>query len=305
MATTTQALVVPEVKGGFQLQDISVGPITPDEALVEIQAVGLCHTDLSVAEGILPCSFPAVFGHEGAGIVKQVGANCKDLAVGDKVLLSFSSCGACDQCNTGHPAYCYEFVPLNFGGKRADGSVAIKTADGAGDIYSSFFGQSSFARLSVVHRSSIVKVRDDANLDLLAPLGCGLQTGAGSVLNTLNVTEGSSVAIFGVGGVGMSAVMAAKLRKAKVIIAVDLQQSRLDLAKKLGATHTILGNEEDIVAKVHQIAPPNGVNFAVDCSGAAKVVETMLDCIGTRGRAASVGAPSVSTQTRPDEQEVY
>lgn len=294
MATTTQALVAPEVKGGFELREISVGPITADEALVEVQSVGLCHTDLSVAEGIIPCSFPAVLGHEGAGTVTQVGANCKDLAVGDKVLLSFSSCGACEQCNTRHPAYCYQFVPLNFGGKRADGTAAIKAADGASDLYSSFFGQSSFSKVAVVHRSSIVKVSADANLDLLAPLGCGLQTGAGAVLNTLNVTEGSSVAIFGVGGVGMSAVMAAKLRKAKNIIAVDLQQSRLDLAKKLGATHTILGTAEDIVAQMHQISPPNGVQFAVDCSGAAKVVEVMLDCIGTRGKAASVGAPSVS-----------
>ncbi|CEJ89833.1 Putative Alcohol dehydrogenase [[Torrubiella] hemipterigena] len=159
-------------------------------------------------------------------------------------------------------------------------------------MYSGFFGQSSFARLTAVHKSSIVKVAPDTNLELLAPLGCGLQTGAGAVLNTLNVQPGKTVAVFGAGSVGMSAIMAAKIRGAKEIIAVDIQQSRLDLAAKLGATQTILGNDPDIIAKIQKVSPPNGVNYAVDCSGVPKVVETMVDCLGTRGKAASVGAPT-------------
>jgi Zn-dependent alcohol dehydrogenase len=166
--------------------------------------------------------------------------------------------------------------------------------EGKKAVYSSFFGQSSFARLATVHKSSIVKAPTDAKLELFALLGCGLQTGAGAILNTLNVQSGKTVAIFGVGSVGMSAVMAAKLRGAKEIIAVDLQQGRLDLAKRLGATQTLLGNDADLVSKIQQICPPNGVNYAVDCSGVPKVVETMIECLGTRGRAATVGAPSVS-----------
>jgi Zn-dependent alcohol dehydrogenase len=165
---------------------------------------------------------------------------------------------------------------------------------GKKELYSSFFGQSSFASLAIVHRSSLVKVKDDTNLALFAPLGCGLQTGAGAILNTLDVQPGKTVAIFGTGSVGMSAVMAAKIRGAKEIIAIDLQQSRLDLAKSLGATATILGSDPDIISKLQEISPPNGVNYALDCSGVPAVIETMIKCLGTRGRAASVGAPSVS-----------
>lgn len=161
-------------------------------------------------------------------------------------------------------------------------------------MFCHYFGQSSFARLTIANRSSIVKVAPDTDLALWAPLGCGLQTGAGCVLNTLNVQEGDTIAVFGVGSVGMSAVMAANIRKAKEIIAVDLQQSRLDLAKKLGATQTLLGNDPDLLEKIREMAPPNGVNYAVDCSGVPKVVEVMVDCLGTRGKGASVGAPTVS-----------
>ncbi|KAM5385337.1 hypothetical protein ACJZ2D_000978 [Fusarium nematophilum] len=273
--STTTALVLKEINGPFSLEKVSLDTIRHDEALVEIHATGLCHTDLSCASGTLPASAPAVLGHEGAGIIREVGSSVADLKPGDKVLLSYSHCASCEQCTSGHPAYCYSFVPWNFGGKRSDGSPAMSLD--SKPLFSSFFGQSSFARLTVAHRSSLVKVASDTDLALFAPLGCGLQTGAGAILNTLNVQPGKTVAIFGVGSVGMSAVMAAKIRGAKEIIAVDLQQSRLDLAKSLGATATILGNDSEL---------------ALDCSGVPAVIETMIDCLGTRGRAASVGAPT-------------
>lgn len=161
-------------------------------------------------------------------------------------------------------------------------------------LYSGFFGQSSFSRHAVVSMSSLVKVPTSTDLALFAPLGCGLQTGAGAILNTLDVQNGSSVAVFGAGSVGMSAIMAAKLRKSVIIIAIDLQQSRLDLASQVGATHTLLGNDPGLVSKIRQLAPPNGVKYAVDCSGVPAVVETMIECLGSRGHATSVGAPSVS-----------
>lgn len=172
-------------------------------------------------------------------------------------------------------------------------------------MYSSFFGQSSFARHTIVHKSTIVKVDSATDLALFAPLGCGLNTGAGAILNTLDVQAGKSVAIFGVGSVGMSAVMAAKLRGAKEIIVVDLQQSRLDLAKELGATTTILGNDPELVAKVKQISPPNGVHYAVDCSGVPAVIERMVECLGTRGKAATVGAPTVSLLIPEIQRQVH
>lgn len=292
--TTSTALVLNEINGPFSFETIRLDPLRPTEALVEIHASGICHTDLSCAEGSLPAKTPAVLGHEGGGVVKEVGSEVKHVAPGDKVLLSFSHCQSCAQCKDGHPAYCYSFVPLNFSGKRPDGSSVMHQHEekGGKPLHSGFFGQSSFSRYAVVSASCFVKVPNDTDLALFAPLGCGLQTGAGAILNTLDVQAGKTVAVFGVGSVGMSAIMAAKMRGAGTIIAIDLQQSRLDLASEIGATHTLLGKDADLVSKIKDMAPPNGVDYAVDCSGVPAVVENMIECLGSRGHAASVGAPS-------------
>lgn len=230
--------------------------------------------------------------YAGAGKVLATGPAVTNCASGDLVLLSFSHCETCPQCVIGHPAYCHSFNDRNFGGSRADGTHSTSTAPGGKPVFSTFFGQSSFAKHALVHRSSVVRVPAGTDLNLFAPLGCGMQTGAGAILNTLNVKEGSTVVVFGVGGVGMPAVMAAGLiRKAKIVIAVDLQQSRLDLAKELGATHGILGSDKDVVEQIRALCPPTGVDFAVDCTGVPAVVRTMIDALGIRGRAATVGAP--------------
>jgi Zn-dependent alcohol dehydrogenase len=168
-------------------------------------------------------------------------------------------------------------------------------------IFSTFFGQSSFARHTLVHRSCAVVVPADTDLALYAPLGCGMQTGAGAVLNALDVKRGSSVAVFGVGSVGMAAVMAAaKLRGAGTVIAVDLQPERLELAKRLGATHGVVGGGEDVVEQIRAICPPVGVDYAVDCTGVPAVIRTMIDCLGTKGRAATVGAPGFGKSVSVD-----
>jgi Zn-dependent alcohol dehydrogenase len=174
-------------------------------------------------------------------------------------------------------------------------------------IFSTFFGQSSFARHTLAHRSTVVRVPADTDLALYAPMGCGMQTGAGAVLNSLGVKKGSSVAVFGVGSVGMAAVMAAaKVAGAGTVIAVDLQPARLELAKKLGATHVVLAGGEggvDVVAEVRRICPPNGVDYAVDCTGVPKVIRDMIDCLGTRGRGATVGAPGFGKTVSVDVME--
>ncbi|KAI0174366.1 alcohol dehydrogenase [Pestalotiopsis sp. NC0098] len=291
---TTEALVLKEINGPFSLEEVLVHDINDDEALIEIHATGICHTDLSCANGTLPASAPAVLGHEGAGVVLSVGRNVENVQKGDKVLLSFAHCETCAQCTSGHPAHCESWVPLNFGGKRTDGSstLSLKGTQGEQPLYSSFFGQSSFARVVAVKKSSLVKVDPSTDLALFSPLGCGFQTGAGAVLNTLDVQPGSTVAVFGAGAVGMSAIMAAKIRDARRIIAIDLMQTRLDLAQKLGATDTILGNEPEILARIREICPPNGVDYALDCTGVPAVVGTMIEALGIRGKAVSVGAPS-------------
>jgi len=168
-------------------------------------------------------------------------------------------------------------------------------------VHSTFFGQSSFARYTIVHRTSLVKVPQETPLELFAPLGCGIQTGVGAIFNTLDVKPGSSVAVYGVGSVGLAAVMAAKARGAGTIIAIDLQQSRLELAKELGATHGVLGPDpKNIVNGILEICPPIGVNFAVDCTGVPTIIETMVAALGMRGRAATVGAPGGKAKAKID-----
>ncbi|RFN45078.1 c2h2 transcription factor [Fusarium flagelliforme] len=237
------------------------------------------------------------------GVVLETGPNVTNVTKGDKVLLSFSSCGTCPGCASDHPAYCYKFNLYNFGGKRPDGSAAMFTMkDGQKQpVHSTFFGQSSFARYTIVHRTSLVKVPQETPLELFAPLGCGIQTGVGAIFNTLDVKPGSSVAVYGVGSVGLAAVMAAKARGAGTIIAIDLQQSRLDLAKELGATHGVLGPDpRNIVKGILEICPPIGVNFAVDCTGVPTIIETMVAALGMRGRAATVGAPGGRAKAKID-----
>ncbi|EXJ58338.1 hypothetical protein A1O7_05763 [Cladophialophora yegresii CBS 114405] len=293
--TSTEALVLPALKAPLQLQKVHLSPLQKDEVLVEIHATGICHTDLSCMDGMLPISTPAVLGHEGAGVVLAIGTDVSHVAPHDKVLLSINVCQKCPNCVAGHPNYCDQGMPRNFGGCRvSDGSTTMSIdADTGmkGDVapcFSSFFGQSSFSRHAVVDQSCVLKVPRDTDLKLFAPLGCGISTGVGSVLNTLDLKEGSSLAVFGVGSVGLSAVMAAKLKNAGTIIAVDLSAQRLEVAKNLGATHIVDGNCPDVVAEVKKHVP-NGVNYAVDCTGAAKVIETMMECLAVRGRAAQVG----------------
>ena len=162
------------------------------------------------------------------------------------------------------------------------------------NIFSNFFGQSSFSKIAIVNGRTIVRVPQTTDLALFAPLGCGIQTGAGAVLNTLDVREGQSLAVFGVGAVGLSSIMAAKLRGASPIIAVDINEKRLDLAKRLGATHTVLNSDQSVdpVEEIQRICPGNGVSCAVDCSGVPVVIEQMIKSLGSRGKAATVGAPA-------------
>jgi Zn-dependent alcohol dehydrogenase len=293
---TTEALVLPIIKGRLKLQQVRLSTLQQHEILVEIHATGICHTDLSCMDGMLPISTPAVLGHEGAGIVLDAGSSVTHVAKGDKVLLSINTCQKCPNCLAGHPNYCEQGMPRNFGGCRlSDGSTTISTmGEKEGEqisCFSSFFGQSSFSRHAIVDQSCVVKVPMDTDLKLFAPLGCGISTGVGAVLNTLDVKEGTSLAVFGVGSVGLSAVMAGKLRKAGTIIAIDLNPARLELATRLGATHIVDGKNSNVVEEIKKHAP-NGVIYAVDCTGASTVIERMMESLAVRGRAAQVGLAS-------------
>ena len=210
MKTKTIAAVIHEKDAPFSFEEVELDEPRPNEVLVRMVATGLCHTDLSVRAGVIPFPLPGVVGHEGAGVVEAVGSEVQRVQPGDHVLASFTSCGYCSNCKAGHPAYCISFLPLNLlGGMRADGSHTIEQNDRP--LNAHFFGQSSLARHALIDERSLVKVNNDAPLEMLAPLGCGIQTGAGAVLKVLRPEPGSSLAVFGIGGVGLAAIMAANL----------------------------------------------------------------------------------------------
>jgi aryl-alcohol dehydrogenase len=282
----------------FGIESVRIGPPTANEVLVRIVAVGICHTDAIVRDQYYPFPLPGVLGHEGAGVVEEVGANVSNVVPGDHVVLSFMSCGSCRYCDRGEPAYCSDFFMLNVGGARKDGSTA--TCDSHGDVvHDHFFGQSSFATYAIAHRRNVIKVPKDVPLEILGPLGCGIQTGAGAILNALKVGVGDSVAVFGVGGVGLSAVMAARAAGAAIIIALDVTPSRLKLALELGATHIVDSGKENPVEAVRRIGG-GGVDFSLDTSGKPSVLRQAIDALGIRGTCGIVGAPPLGTEVSFD-----
>ena len=190
-------------------------------------------------------------------------------------------------------------MALNFSGVRLDETMAFRN-ERHGDVHGHFFGQSSFGHHAIVSARSMIRVDSQTDLKLYAPLGCGLQTGVGVVLNTLRVTKGSSLAVWGVGPVGLAALMAGSLAGANTVIAIDLQQDRLKLAREVGATATIDGREADVVEQVIKLSGSNGVNFAVDCTGVPSVVENMINSLGTRGRGCSIGTPKPGSRVAVD-----
>jgi aryl-alcohol dehydrogenase len=258
------------------------------ELLVRISAAGICQTDLHAHSGRLS-PLPIVLGHEGAGIVEAVGEGVRGFAPGDAVVMSGSSCGGCVNCTGGLPSYCDEAMPRNFGGKRMDGSTALSASDGSA-IHSHFFGQSSFATHSVVPERTAVKLEPGVPPEVVAPLGCGVITGAGSVIESLRVGAGSTIAIFGVGGVGLSAVMAARLVGAERIVAIDTNASRRELAKELGATDVIAADADDLVGRIRAITG-RGVNFSFNTTTSPPVFTTAVECLAMRGVAGFVTAP--------------
>lgn len=289
----SKAAVVRRKGGPFQIEAVSLDQPRPDEVLVRIVATGMCHTDLVIRDLVYPVPLPIVLGHEGAGVVERVGDAVRKVSPGDHVVLSFMSCGRCARCVMGQPAYCEKGHPLCFGGTREDGSTAMRDTASA-PVHDHFFGQSSFGTYALANERSVVKVPKDLPLERLGPLGCGIQTGAGAVMNAMKIGPGASFAAFGSGSVGLSAVMAAKIVGAAVIIAVDVIPSRLALAKELGATHTANPTETDPVAAI-RAATNGGADFALETTGLPAVVRLAVDALGTRGTCGIVGAAPIGT----------
>lgn len=268
------------------LEDIDVAAPRADEVLVRMVATGVCHTDIVCRDGF-PVPMPIVLGHEGAGVVEAVGSGVTSVAPGDHVLLSFNACGSCGNCNDHQPAYCHQFLGLNFGGMRLEDGSSALSKDGE-KISGNFFGQSSFATLAIAHEVNTVKVDKSLPLATLAPLGCGIQTGAGAVLNSLKVRAGSSLVVFGGGAVGLSAVMAARVANARNIVLVEPKAARRALALELGATHVIDPTTENVVERMKALG---GAQYAIDTTGIPAVIGTGVEVLLPNGQLGLIGVP--------------
>jgi aryl-alcohol dehydrogenase len=296
-----KAAVVFKKSGNFSIEQLDISAPNDDEVLVRIVASGICHTDLAGRDQHLPIPLPSVFGHEGAGVVEKVGKRVTKVKPGDHVALSWMSCGKCSSCKAGKDSYCVNFLPLNFSGARPDGTTTLRKDDQV--IHGSFFGQSSFANFVLATERNVVKVKKDVPLEILGPLGCGVMTGAGAVMNSLQAKPGSSIAVFGIGPVGMSAVMAARVCECATIIAVDILEARLKKAKEFGATHTVNASKEDPVKAIQDITG-GGPNFTLECVGNPKVFRQAVDALPILGVCGLLGVVAPGTEVVLDMDKI-
>ncbi|KAK4866229.1 hypothetical protein LT330_008570 [Penicillium expansum] len=280
----------------WALEEVNVKSPGEDEILIEMRASGICHTDIlltSVPNGQFGITYPKVAGHEGAGIVRSIGKNVHAVKIGDPVLLSFSSCSSCQQCKNSHPAYCKDFAQENYSGHQNQMSVR----ESGEELWAKFFGQSSFAQYSIISEASVVNAKGlldhDHELQLFSPLGCGFQTGMGAIQNITNAGQADTVLILGLGAVGMGALMTAKIRNCKAIIVVDRVKARLELAKTLGASHTLDTSSPDFTTLDEEVKKliPNGVSIAIETTGVPVLMEHGLQSTTTRGRMLLIGVP--------------
>jgi len=298
--TVSEALVSrgPFSSGGWSLEKVVLREPKPEEVLVEIVASGICHTDIHCGDAVATADtprvyYPRVLGHEGSGYVVKVGSAVTKVSAGDPVFLSYCYCGACHACTTGPQSHCIKASEINF-----IGEPVFSTDDGNNpNIGGRFFGQSSFAKHTIVSDKSVVNAKDFGlsrdDLKQLAPLGCGFQTGSGTVINVANAGPEDAIAIAGIGGVGLAAVMAAKIRNCKTIIGIDRVPARLELAKSLGATHVIDNSNlsfPEIITTVRDITNGIGASITIDTTGYPPLVSAEVDFTRYTGKIIQVGA---------------
>ncbi|MGH9089214.1 MAG: NAD(P)-dependent alcohol dehydrogenase [Acidimicrobiales bacterium] len=284
MTNLARAAVLREAGKPLALEEIELDTPRPFEVLVRMESVGVCRTDTHALHDTPP---PAILGHEGAGTVAAVGSSVTKVTPGDKVLTTFATCGTCRRCRLGQVAYCDRFIELNFTGRRSDGTTAARA--GGEPIATHFLGQSCFATHALVGERSVVPVDPSWDLRPLGPFGCGFQTGAGAVVNTLRPPAGSSIAVCGAGAVGLAAIAAAALAGCGPIVAVDTAAGRLDTAVRFGATDTVDAGTVDMAEALAGLVP-DGLDYAIDTTGVADVVRRAVAALNTRGTCGIVGA---------------
>ncbi len=277
----------------YALEQVDLAEPGPGQIRIRVHACGICFTDIGVQTYEQGLPLPQVLGHEGAGVVEAVGPGVTSVAPGDHVVLSYASCGHCPSCADAAPQYCQQFMALNYAGALPDGRAPMQGADGP--VAGAFFGQSSFASHAIAYERNTVKVPADLPLDLLAPFGCGMQTGAGTVYNSLAPAAGQSLAVFGTGSVGLAALMAAADIGCTPLVAVDRNAERLALAAELGATHTILADGRDLTLALRAIMP-TGIDHIVDTTGVGPVIRAGVEALASRGQLAMLAVTPPGTE---------
>jgi S-(hydroxymethyl)glutathione dehydrogenase/alcohol dehydrogenase len=285
----TKAAVLYEVGKPLEVVDVSVDKPRAGEVLVRTASAGVCHSDLHVMHGDLPSNLPVVIGHEGSGVVEEVGEGVTSVKKGDHVIMVWRApCGHCYYCLRGKPVLCDEALKIRSSGRLGDGTSRFSRN---GSEIKHFAGVSSFSELTVMPEQGLVSIRKDVPIEKAALVGCAVMTGVGAVINTAKVEPGSSVLVFGAGGVGLNVVQGAALAGAEKIIAVDLLDSKLAYAKQFGATHTLNGKSVDVVAAVKELTDGVGVDYAFDAIGNVRILEQAIDAIRKAGTLVCVGMP--------------
>lgn len=304
MESRAAVLEAPEASAEFtesrpaSIETIDVSMPGPEEVLVEIKAASLCHTDVAIARGHIDEQHPLVMGHEGAGVVREVGEGVTSVAPGDHVVLGRIACGTCEFCRQGKGQLCEERSVAKANGTLRNGSVRFRRG---GEPAYHCHGVSSFSEATVVNEEVAIKITDEIPLTEATLLGCGVFTGVGAVANTADVEVGASVVVFGAGGVGLSAVQGAVLRGADEIVVVDVVPEKLDVARAVGATHTVDASEGEPVERIRESI--GGVDYAFDVVGDTTVAEQALDVLKPTGTAVLVGIPPGGKQ--PLDVDIY
>ncbi|MGE4431146.1 MAG: NAD(P)-dependent alcohol dehydrogenase [Sphingobium sp.] len=299
----TCAAVVAAPNAPFVLQDVTLAAPRHDEVIVELEACGMCHADLSAQSGSIPFPLPGVLGHEGVGHVVDRGAGVTEIDIGQRVVISFTSCGHCPACLDARPGYCLQWPVLNLvGGGRQDGSSSL-SCEGH-PIHSHFFGQSSFSRHVATAARGVIPVPDDIPAAVLAPLGCGIQTGVCAATDVLRPAKGDRVAVFGAGAVGMSALMGLALTGAVQIIAIDVHPQRLAAARDMGATDVIDAGKQDVAAEIARLTSGAGLNGAIETSGNKGALETAIASLAAMGTCVVIGVPAMGERASFDITDV-
>lgn len=294
MPQRAKAAICREINQPVVVEEIEVEPPRRGEVMIKLAACGVCHSDYSVTTGTIPFPPPVVLGHEGAGIVVEVGEGVTGLAVGDAVVSSFvSMCGKCRYCQTGRPQLCDQAAKAAF--TLPDGTV--RTKDLKGNPLNVFSGCGVMAEYATLHTDNVVKIDKDIPLDRAALVSCGVMTGVGAVVNTARVAPGSIAVVFGCGGVGLNAIQGCALAGAAMIVAVDTADAKLEMARQFGATHVLNAKAEENVVKALRKLTGGGADYAFECVGYGEIAAQAYGCLRKGGTAVVVGVASQKDNT--------